>query len=182
MGVNSYPLKGAVEIQIYDGGTHTFNLKFFAEGIEIPANGIVIDKKIRPVLDRGTFSHVEEDDDDIQIPEASFDVIMIDGDVEGNLYQLEQIMNNHKFWNGTTLVYENAVSTNDGNGQYAPASLFTLGLKVLFDNGKTGKAFGKQFKYVQPIPGTFKLDKDAKFTLKFRVLDGANDVVDITSL
>jgi hypothetical protein len=52
----------------------------------------------------------------------------------------------------------------------------------LFDNGKTGKAFGKQFKYVQPIPGTFKLDKDAKFTLKFRVLDGANDVVDITSL
>jgi len=172
---NSYPLKSAISIQIYDGAGKTFLMKYFGEGIELP-DGPLVDKKVRPVLDRGNFSHVEEDDDDVNFPEVTFEVDIVDDQVSGDKYELEQIINNHKFWDSGTTAYVDATTTNDGNSNYAPPTIFTLGMKVLFDNGRSEKAFGKDFKYVQPIQGSYKVNKDGTFSFKMRILDKGTDI------
>lgn len=80
------------------------------------------------------------------------------------------------------------VSTNDGSAKLLkvsdkslvdagiPATLFTCGMKILFDNGETGKEFGYDFPCVQPVSARVSTSGKAQITLTLRILSAPTEI------
>ena len=173
-----YPLKSAVTIQFYDAtpdtasppGPYTLTLTFYDSVPDLP--DVFVDKPLRQINDRGNFSHFEYDDDRIELPEVEFTVTITDGDVTNNKYALEQWFNEHQTVDGTALT-----STNDGNATTKiPSDLFTCGMKILFSSSDATKSFGRDYKYVYPLPGSVSVGKDGQFKFRVRLLDTYSEI------
>lgn len=184
----SYPLKSAITLQLVDGNTTTpqsITLQYYSEVPDLP--DVVIDAPLRPINDRGNFSHVEYDDDTIEFPEIELTIDMVDAQVSSNKHELEQWFNKHLAADGTTAL----TSTNDGTAQARrlqdnslvsigiPSDIFTVSLKILFDNAETGKAFGRHYKYFQPISCSVSSGKDAQIKIKGRILGTYEEITSL---
>jgi len=185
----SYPLKSAITIQLEDGTEttpNTITLKYYGEVPDLP--DVIIDAPLRPILDRGNFSHVEEDDDTIDFPELELTIDMVDTDVSAGKHVLEQWFNKHLAADGTTTLE----STNDGNAQARrlsdnslvsigiPSDRFTVYFKILFDNSETDKAFGRSYKYFEPISCTVSSGKDAQIKIRGRIYGTYEEITSLT--
>ncbi len=180
-----YLRKKHVTISLFDGTTPTAyaaTITGYADVPELPEP--VIDAPAEGYAPQGVFNSIEEGDDTINLPEFSITVDINDGDVASNKYALNEWFNNHKDSTGSTAL----TSTNDGSaylkksidGTTVSANLatdwFTIGMKVLFNNSGSAKAFGKSYKYVRPISATFSTSNKAQVTLRMQIVGAPTDI------
>jgi len=180
-----YLRKKHVTISLFDGTTPTAKaatITGYADVPELPEP--VIDAPAEGYAPQGAFNSIEEGDDTINLPEFSITVDINDSDVASNKYALNEWFNNHKDSTGSATLK----STNDGSaylkksidGSTVSANLatdwFTIGMKVLFNNGGTSKAFGKSYKYVRPISATFSTSNKAQVTLRMQIVGASTDI------
>ncbi len=180
-----YLRKKHVTISLFDGTPttpFTETITGYADVPELPEP--VIDAPAEGYAPQGAFNSIEEGDDTINLPEFSITVDINDADVTSNKYALNEWFNNHKESNGATAL----TTTNDGSaylkksidGTTVSANLaadwFTIGMKVLFNNAGTSKAFGKQYKYVRPISATFSTSNKAQVTLRMQIVGAPTDI------
>ena len=179
-----YLRKKHVTIQLYDGTSitpKTLAISGYSDVPEIPEP--VIDVPPEQFVSQGSFKSVEEADDALAYTEFNITVDMLDSQVTSNKNAIDQWMNLFKDSAGGALV-----STNNGSAQVRnnkthalvttglSTAWKTCGLKILFNNAATGKAFGKDFKYVQPLSARFSTAGHAQVTLAFRVLCAGTDI------
>jgi len=180
-----YLRKKHVTISLFDGTPITPFTETITGYADVPELlEPVIDAPAEGYAPQGVFNSIEEGDDTINLPEFSITVDINDDDVATNKYALNEWFNNHKESNGATAL----VSTNDGSaylkksidGSTVSANLatdwFTIGMKILFDNSGTAKAFGKQYKYVRPISATFSTSNKAQVTLRMQIVGAPTDI------
>jgi|LDZU01.1.fsa_nt_gi hypothetical protein len=180
-----YLRKKHVTISLYDGTSttpYTESITGYADVPELPEP--VVDAPAEGYSPQGVFNSIEEGDDTITLPEFSITLDINDADVASGKYALDQWFNNHKESSGATAL----VSTNDGSaylkkaidGTTVSANLatdwFTIGMKVIFDTGGTGKAFGKNYKYVRPISASFSTSNKAQVTLRAQIVGAPTDI------
>lgn len=180
-----YLRKKHVTIELFDGTAttpFTQTITGYADVPELPEP--VIDAPAEGYAPQGVFNSIEEGDDTINLPEFSITVDINDADVASNKYALNEWFNNHRASDGST----GLVTTNDGSaylkksidGTTVSANLatdwFTIGMKVLFNNSGSAKAFGKQYKYVRPISATFSTSNKAQVTLRMQIVGAPTDI------
>lgn len=182
---NSYVLKDSITIKLEDGGTQSLTLRYYGDVPDLP--DVLIDAPFRVVNDRGTFSHIEEDDDSLDFTDFEMTIDNVDSQVSANKHELEQWFNEHKASDGVT----DLVSTNDGNAQARKltdntkvnvglrSDYFTISFKILFDNGVSGKAFGRHYKYFQPISASVSSAEDSQITIRGRILGTYEEITTI---
>lgn len=180
-----YLRKKHVAVRFYDGtGSTPYHLDItgYSDIPELPEP--VIDVAAEPYVVGGNFNSIEEGDDVVTLPEFAITIDINDADVATGKYAIDQWFANHKDSTGSTALK----STNDGSaylkksidGTTTSANLstdyFTIGLKVLFNNGGTGKAFGKNFKYIRPIDAKFSTSGKAQVTIRGQILGAPTDI------
>jgi hypothetical protein len=183
-----YLRKKHVDIQLYDGTPttpYTLDITGYADVPELPEP--VVDAPAEGYAPQGAFSSIEEGDDTVDLPEFSITIDINDDDVSSGKYAIDQWINAHKEGNGTTAL----VSTNDGSayfrksidGTTVSANLstdwFTIGMKVLFDNDGSGKAFGKDYGYVRPIDARLSTSGKAQVTIRGQIVGAPTDITEL---
>lgn len=184
----SYPLR-KVQIQFYDGNAttpQTLNITGYSDLPELP--DVIIRRDLDVKRDRGQFSHVELAEDNVDFPEVSITIDMIDTLVTANKNVIEQWFNQHKAADGTTAL----TSTNDGNAQARdvdagtltsiglPSEIFTVGMKILWTDSAGSNSHGRDYKYVRPIQASVSGDTGGlRVTLTFQLLGTYTEITAI---
>lgn len=180
-----YPLRNAI-VQFYDGSAtpKKLTITYYGSIPELP--DVVITRNLEPKLDRGQFRYVMFGDDSVEFPEVTFEMDVVDDYVISNKHSVIEWFKNRKDTSGDGLT-----TTNDGNAtakdvdsnttvNYGlPSSIFTCGMKVWIEDAKstTGKGFGFDYKYVQPLDVTFTSSNDGtKLTIRVRLLGSRTDL------
>lgn len=172
--VNTAPSTSITNTYDYENA-NKLSLAFYGDVGDLP--DVLIDTPFRSIDDRGNITHIEEDDDSLDFTEFELTCDIVDSQVNAGKHEIEQWFNNHKTVGGTDLI-----STNKG---YAFArklvdnslvnvglksTYFTLKLEVVFDNSVTGKAFGRAYRYFQPLEAVVSAGQDAQVKLRGRLL------------
>lgn len=179
---SGYPLRKTV-IQLYDGNTTPKKLTLTFYGSVPELSRPTITRTLDPKMDRGQFKYVMFGDDQIEFPEQTIEMDLVDDLYSGTKHKVLEWFNEHKD-SGVALT-----STNDGNAQAVdgdtltevqyglPTSIFTIGMKIWFENASGANGFGYDFKYIQPIKATVSSANDgSKITLTFRILGNWTDL------
>lgn len=187
MATRPYLRKKHVTIKLYDASTPTPKSLIISGYSDIPEiSEPILDVAPEQYVSQGTFRSIEEADDALTYTEFNLPIDVLDSQVTANKNAIDQWMNFFKDVAGIALT-----STNDGSAQIRnnkthalvstglSTAWKTCGLKVLFDNSATGKAFGKDFKYVQPLSARFSTAGHAQVTLNFRILCAGTDISSI---
>lgn len=198
---------GYIRIQFYDGRSATeatevgdkypalLELKYFGSLPELK------EPRVREELvmykDRGSFVAWNYDEDTMDIPEITFNCDIVDDQVTGtgadvvykfaSWFQKFAATDSYGSGGATALI-----STNTGANAYArkpdgstqligiPAGLNTLGMRVLFDNGVTDKAFGFDYPCVEIRDSSVAAsDMMGKFSFTVKVWSVGTDVQEL---
>lgn len=161
------------------------SLAYYGDIAEIP--DILIDSPFRTISDRGNITHIEEDDDSLDFPEFELTCDIVDSQVDTGKHEVEQWFNKHKTTDGTELdstnkgyAFARSLVDNSLTNIGLKTKYFTLKLEVVFDNSVSEKAFGRAYRYFQPLQAVVSSGTDAQVVLRGRILGTYEEITELS--